>query len=240
MMQSQRASATRAHTTAGPRTSANTASLLLSTHPLLSLQRSIGNRGVGRLIQRAHYSDRVGAAFTAVPSGSLAPALRQNKYWGAVFDVKANIDPDRIGEEGAEEYTTAEYRQYVKGYFKCNGQKQAHTLYNDTALDDSTWNEDGNGREAPYGHRNLPNQFSKYKDNGAAGSSYEASDKPSIPVSMGERVDICLDFKGVLVKTDQGSAIVDETPLAESTWSVKGWCRKRGKARNPIIETGNL
>ncbi|GAB4199148.1 MAG: hypothetical protein OHK0022_19120 [Roseiflexaceae bacterium] len=239
-MRSQRAAAP--HSREQPRqNTARTANTpLLNTHSLLGLQRSIGNRAVGRLIQRAHYSDRIGAAFTAVPSGKLPPTLRQNKYWGADFAVKANFDPDRIGEDGAEEYTTAEYRQYVKGYFKCNGVKQAHTLYDDTPLDESTWNEDGNGRERPYGHRNLPNQFSKYKDNGASGSSFEATDKPSIPVSMGERVDICLDFKGVLVKTDENSTITDETPLAESTWSIKGWCKKRGRAKNPIIETGDL
>lgn len=211
-------------------------------HPLLSLQRTIGNQAVSRLIQRVNVGTRIGAAFTSVPAGVLKPQLRENKYWGADFNVAASFNPDRIAGKTDQEFTTGEYRQYIRGYIKDNGQLVKHTLYNDKLLDPKKWNEDGNEKEPPYGHRSSKkgSQWDRYKDEGVNGSSYTATDKPSYPVNIGDRVELSFEFRGVLVKTDQKSTIVDPQPLASSEWSIKGWVKKTGTAKNPTITTGDL
>ena len=211
-------------------------------HPLLSLQRTIGNQAVSRLIQRVNAGDRIGAAFTSVPAGALKPKLRDNKFWGADFDVAATFNPDRIAGKTDQEFTTGEYRQYIRGYIKDTGRMVTHTLYNNQVLDPKKWNEDGNEKEPPYGHRfsKKASQWDRYKDEGVNGSSYTATDKPSYPVNIGDRVEVSFEFRGQLVKTDQKSNIVDPQPLASSEWSIKGWVEKNGKAKNPIITTGDL
>jgi hypothetical protein len=232
---------------------------------VLSLQGAIGNRavqrllapqtraatpvsGLGRLagqpvIQRSKKGAALKAAFTEIPAGNKKPEFYNgNKHFGSKFAMNATFSPDQV-DHAQDGYHTVEYRQYIKGYFKAGSEYLTHKLSETDTMEKDTWHEDGNSPNgyAPYGHRfnNLARSaYNKYTDN-AEGSIFEAEDKPSIPVNKGEKVEMCLDFKGELVETDAKSNIVGNNPLESKTWSVKGWGEK-GKGSTPTVVTGNL
>jgi hypothetical protein len=235
----------------------------LTPHDIQQLQRTIGNQALSWLltktmrreesgkeikpakqinqnrIQRVKKGDKIGAEFTVIPDGNVAPSFYNNsKHFGSSFNMIAKFNPDQVDKDVG--YITGEYRQYIKGYFKAGNKINPHQLSKDAMLDKDKWNEDGNSKGyEPYGHRykNLArSSFNKYTDKGEEGSIFEGSDKPSIPVDKGERVEMNLDFKGELYETNEKSELGNK--IVSKTWSVKGW-GKRAKGAGKD-ETGAL
>jgi len=207
---------------------------------VLQLQRTYGNRAVGALlaalprpaaaVQRAKVGDEIKAAFvgTAPPTGDYAPVFYGTKFFGREFEVKATFAPDRVVD--GESYHTAEYRQYVKGFFWSNKTAYAtHTLSEGVTLDREAYNEDGNTPNGykPYGHRNIADNHGAYKETDE-GSTYAAKDKPSTPVEKGEEVRMNLTFKGQLAETDAKSNLTGRV-LDERVWTIKGKCVRNKK-----------
>lgn len=112
-------------------------------------------------------------------------------------------------------YSYAEFRQYVKGSFKVDGTPIVHSLGAAGNLD-GTFKEDGPGQ---YGHRsNAANPKDKYTNpNQTTGKKFYMEDEPGIRGDPGEKVEIDLQFKGVVIDTTDGNKV-----LEEKRWTVKG------------------
>lgn len=160
------------------------------------------------------------------------------------FTVEALLDESKM-KEGYH----VEYRQYIKGFMKFNGDLIKHDLYNGNPLTKDTFYEDGNKDAPPYGRRagNVTRdvesditkdiykkncEVSRYtipqKDgqNDLASIRYQAIDLPGMPLSADETGEIDLVFQGELVVVKNG----EETPVGHALMS-REW-RFKGKIKN--------
>jgi len=153
-------------------------------------------------------------SFTNIPSGTLAATLGGNKL-GASFSM--------VGTFNAPIPCTCsagEYRQYVRGSFTKNGSNVTHALCG-TNLHPTTFQEDcgiSGGNTYKYGYRSIPFANSKFTSpDQATGCQFNGFDYPGIRGSSGDTLSVNLDFRGELIDTGMGSAV-----LASSSWSVVG------------------
>lgn len=161
-------------------------------------------------------SDISGGSFSSIPSGqTLVAALSGNKL-GRAFSMVATFVPAQAG--CASE--CGEYRQYVRGQFTRNGTAVAHALCANN-LDPTTYHEDCaniGGTIYKYGYHT--NRFgTSYFDNPdqATGLTFHGYDEPGLTGASGDRLAMALDFRGELVNTCNGNAV-----LQTAEWSVGG------------------
>lgn len=149
------------------------------------------------------------------PSGTLVPVLSGVKYT-AQFTNTATF----LAGSG-ETCAPGEYRQYVKGVFRAGGSVLTHILCGQVTLRADAYLEDGcpSGSCTAYGHRSCPvNPIDLYTPTQATGCNFSMLDEPGFhSVLKGTSYGIALDFKGQLINTAAGGAV-----LQEKLWSVTG------------------
>lgn len=153
------------------------------------------------------------------PAGTLVPALAPTptgQKYTAAFTNKATF----LAASG-ETCAPGEYRQYVKGVFKVQGAVLTHVLCGPVTLRADAYLEDGcpSGSCTAYGHRSCPlTALDFYAPSQATGCNFSMFDEPGFHnVSKTYRYDVALDFKGQLINTAAGGAV-----LQEKLWSVTG------------------
>jgi hypothetical protein len=115
---------------------------------------------------------------------------------GNVYDCfELNVDWNNTGP-GCD-CRCGEYRQFVKGYIKVNGRKQAKPLWGVATLEENVYHEDGDGTSR-YGHRSDPEtSIDRFiNPDRARGCSYRGRDMPGLAASPGTHLDMALTFKG--------------------------------------------
>ena len=153
-------------------------------------------------------------SFTTIPSGTVAATLSGNKL-GAPFSMVGtfSVPIPCICSAG-------EYRQYVRGSFTRNGSNVTHALCG-TNLHPTTFQEDCGifgGNTYKYGYRSIPFANSRFTSpDQATGCQFNGFDHPGITGSSGDTLSVNLDFRGELIDTGSGGAV-----LASSSWSVVG------------------
>ena len=169
------------------------------------------------VIQNYVEGDNIEAKFTKSPGNQVAKW--HDVIFGGDFDVKAQFNPDHT--EGGD---WGEYRQYVKGTVKKNGETLEHELSTGVQMAADSFKEDGDG-ETRYGHRGKYGDGgvgNKYTNLNEKGSKYECHDSPGFDNGYGylddsDSVEVDMYFKGELIDTKSPNA-----PLASKQWSVKG------------------
>ena len=132
--------------------------------------------------------------------------------------------------EGNGDLRQGQYRQYVRGVFRINGEIQVHSLPLGNSLSSSEYQIDGpKHSRCYYGQRewsgemrdsniycaDLSARKTKYSFN-VNGAFFQASDDPAIEGEPGQVIEIDLEFIGVI--TDMGT----EKTLAKRKWRVRG------------------
>jgi hypothetical protein len=114
---------------------------------------------------------------------------------GNVYDYfEMNIDWNNRGP-GCD-CRCGEYRQYVKGHIRINGQKQAKRLWGGANLEENVYHEDAEDN-VPYGHRSeSQTRIDKFNPERATGCSYQGKDQPGLAAPSGTALDMLLNFKG--------------------------------------------
>jgi Domain of unknown function (DUF4157) len=90
-----------------------------------------------------------------------------------------------------------EYRQYVKGHFIVNGNRETAHLWGGAVLEDNVYHEDGLDKNpaARYGHRGEPiTMDEEYRPDRENGCNYIGRDFPR--VMIGSDTDMLFQFKG--------------------------------------------
>ncbi len=152
------------------------------------------------------------ATFATVPSGTITAALNGSKLEGP-FQIRADFTrpiPCNC--------SCGEYRQYVRGTFTANGRPVTHRLGPGRVLHPTNFQEDGDvSLGTVYGHRSVRGTKSRFTPDQAGGCRFEGEDEPGISSSSGTRVAMNLGFRGDLIDTCRGNAV-----LTSSSWSVVG------------------
>jgi hypothetical protein len=149
------------------------------------------------------------------PAGTLVPVLSGAKYTAA-------FSPTATFKAGSgETCAPGEYRQYVQGVFKAAGSVLTHVLCGQVVMRADAYLEDGcpSGTCTAYGHRSCPTgPLDQYTPDQATGCNFSMYDEPGFhSVVKGTSYSIALDFKGQLINTAAGGAV-----LQEKLWSVTG------------------
>lgn len=157
------------------------------------------------------------AKFTTIPSGSLTPSLNRGIF-GAPFHMGAAFAVNTPCS-----CKCGEYRQFIRGTIKRNGQPMIHKLCAN-ALHPSTWQEDcyaGKAGDQKYGYRSMPGRYSKFTSpDQATGCAYNGFDWPGFRVAKFQKGDILeqnTEFEGRLVNACESDKVV-----ATSVWDLKG------------------
>jgi hypothetical protein len=125
----------------------------------------------------------------------------------------------------------AEYRQFVRGSFIRNGKRSEFPLPNPAGGDsvpllprpvpgaaDDNFREDGNENNGIlfYGHRDAPaDRTTLYRADQRSGCRFEGIDSPLLNGDLGDRLEVDLDFRGVIIDVAAGGEII-----AEKRWCV--------------------
>ncbi|PHJ67595.1 hypothetical protein VF14_04875 [Nostoc linckia z18] len=151
--------------------------------------------------------------FTNIPNGNIVPTVSGNRL-SATFKMEATF----TNPSGSDDCAGGEYRQYVKGVFKCNGKEVTHQLCT-TYLSKENLQEDGCPPEkcTAYGYRSCDYKKQEYTPTRDKGCTFSADDTPSITSNPGDEVEIDLSFVGQLIDTKKPDKI-----LAQAIWTVKG------------------
>lgn len=153
--------------------------------------------------------NRTGNKITRASNGMLCA--------GEEFDMQATFSGDGPGSEDCACY---EYRQEVRGTFKINGRVVPHYLPSGF-LDPRGWLEDGDPLASygpHYGHRSEQGAVDdQYLPARADGCKYRGHDFPQLGGNNGDRFEIDLEFRGLVLDSCHGADNVVESV----TWQVQ-------------------
>jgi hypothetical protein len=151
--------------------------------------------------------------------------------WGSRMTFPITVDID-FGAKG----NRFEYRQYVKGYFKENGQIAEHKLTHGDVMSEDEYKEDGMKHIVGWvklGHRGPHiSGISEYFNNpgrkkSSTGRYFLGQDAPGVVMSIGEIHEMRLYFRGDIIDTASQNAVV-----ARREWSVVGYHVMGGNTRS--------
>ena len=154
----------------------------------------------------------VTGSFSTIPTGTLAATMTGSKL-GTTFSMVGDFN-------SAIPCTCAcgEYRQYVRGSFTAGGSPVTHTIGPGVTLHPTTFQLDGNATTANYfGRRNYRTTYSHFEPDQAGGCQFQGNDIPGISGGSGTALTVNLDFRGELIDTCSGNAV-----LTSRSWSVVG------------------
>lgn len=148
-------------------------------------------------------------SFETIPSGTLTPTIANGRLEKS-FDMIG-----RFNQAGA----AGEYRQYVSGSFTANGQPVTHPLGGGRNLHSTNVQEDGDFAAGTlYGYRASRSTQSTFSvPDQATGRVFTGRDTPGIGSATGTPLAINLNFRGDLIDTANGNAV-----LATQSWRVVG------------------
>jgi hypothetical protein len=153
------------------------------------------------------------ATFTEVPPPSTIVAALNGSRLEAPFKIRATF-----GNAIPCTCANGEYRQYIRGSFTAGGAPVTHMLGPGRPLDPTTFQEDGDvAAGTVYGYHSVLGTGSRFLPDQATGCIFEGEDAPGITSASGNVVTMNLDFRGDLIDTTAGGAVI-----TSADWSVAG------------------
>ncbi|MCH9682882.1 MAG: hypothetical protein K0V04_15705 [Deltaproteobacteria bacterium] len=154
--------------------------------------------------------------------GSIITAKVSATATGATLFQEVKMDATGLGR-------IREYRQYVRGWYKVNGQDFPQNTGSDKTGPplSNQWQEDGTVGNGAYGYRSDMDDLSEYTTvagvRSECGSIYKGKDEPGIEADEPDEVELefHLEFRGELINPREPA-----TNVPQRSWVVRGHARR--------------